>query len=377
MKKNVLVVGPFSEQAGGVITFQKNLITHSDLSQRWNFIPFNISRPAKKKHNIAHGYEAFLQSDVSRMAKALSITGWNFARFPLAIQQADVLQIQSSDYYSFWEASLYTLIAKKLRKPVVVRFGGAFDNFYEQSSPQQQRIIRHCLQHPDQIVVQSQKWKDYFSQFTAVEKLNIVPNAVPFPPPIPARNNPIPVALFICTAEAKRKGLDTILRAAPSLKDKIRFLFVAANEEVHRQVDDLGLSDMIEIRGNVPRHVMKEEIYPASDIFLIPSHGEGFPNSMLEAMASGLPVIGSHAGAIPEVIIPPKNGFLIDAHAHEALLESIQQLLDNPDLRQSQGAFNHHLCETTYEITHLFRRFDTIWNTAITSKAKKKDEPLP
>ena len=52
-RPKVLVVGPFSEQAGGVITFQRNLIHHSDLKERWDFIPYNISRPAKKNKNIS------------------------------------------------------------------------------------------------------------------------------------------------------------------------------------------------------------------------------------------------------------------------------------------------------------------------------------
>lgn len=364
-RPKVLVVGPFSEQAGGVITFQRNLIEHSDLKERWEFIPYNISRPPKKNKNISHGYEAFLQSDITRMAKAVGITAKNIVSFPIALCDIDVLQIQSSDYYSFWEAAVYTRIAKALGKKTVVRFGGAFDRFYEQSSLKQKEIIGTCLQHPDQIVVQSESWKDYFSQFTDSDRLNIVPNAVPFPPPIPKRTNPTPIALFICTAEAKRKGIDTILKAAPSLRGIVRFLFIAANEEVHQQVTALGLDDMIEIRGTVSRTEMKEKIYPYADIFLIPSHGEGFPNSMLEAMASGLPVVGSYAGAIPEVISPPKNGFLIDAYDFERLALHIKDLAQNESLRQKQGTYNHRLCETTYEITQLFRRFDVVWNKAM------------
>ena len=367
-RPKVLVVGPFSEQAGGVITFQRNLIHRSDLKERWDFIPYNISRPAKKNKNISHGYEAFLQSDILRMGQAINVTAKNMLSFPLHLRDIDVLQIQSSDYYSFWEAAIYTRIAKSLGKPTVVRFGGAFDNFYENSSPKQQKVIRACLQHPDQIVVQSGTWKEYFSQFTDPERLNIVPNAVPFPPPIPKRTNSIPVALFICTAEAKRKGIETILRAAPKLRGEITFLFIAANEEVHQQVQNLGLDDMITVQGTVRREEMKEKIYPNVDVFLIPSHGEGFPNSMLEAMAAGLPVIGSYAGAIPEVIIPPKNGFLMDASDDKLLVQHIKTLVRDLPLRLEQGKYNHNLCETTYEITNLFRRFDTVWNKAIKDK---------
>jgi len=125
---------------------------------------------------------------------------------------------------------------------------------------------------------------------------------------------------------------------------------------------------MIEMRESVPREIMKQEIYPSCDLFLIPSHGEGFPNSMLEAMASGMPIVGSFAGAIPEVIIPPKNGFLNDANDHKGLARDILTLIENKELRLEQGRYNHHLCETTYEIVNLFRRFDTVWQKAMNEK---------
>ncbi|MEC7985499.1 MAG: glycosyltransferase family 4 protein [Myxococcota bacterium] len=362
-----LVVGPFSATAGGVVTFQRNLIFHSDLKERWQLEPFNISRPPKKEKNISHNYKAFLQSSKRRMIQASAITGWNVIRYPNALRGCDVVQIQSSDFYSFWEAGVYTLIAKALGKPVVVRFGGAFDKFYEQSSTQEKDLIRWLLKQPDQIVVQSDNWKEFFSSLTDAERLNIVPNAVPTPPPIPIRNNPVPVALFICTAEAKRKGIDTVLKAAPHLRGIVRFQFLAASNEVRERVQHLGLSDMIDVQGSLPRKDLKEKYYPEADIFLIPSHSEGFPNSMLEAMAAGLPVVGSPAGAIPEVIVPPKNGFLNPASDHEGLIRDVRKLAQDTTLRTRQGQASHQLCCTTYDIKTVFRRFDTVWNKAIRS----------
>lgn len=366
-RPRVLVVGPFAAISGGIVTFQRNLTQLSNVKERWEMTPFNISRPAKKHISDNHNYGAIIESGYKRLLKGVGITGWNVSRFPLHVRHADVLQIQSSDYYSFWESMLYTFIAKQIGRPVVVRFGGSFDIFYERSTPQTRKVIQNALKMPDQIVVQSSGWKDFFSTITDRERLNIVPNAVPPPPPMPDRKtNGLPVkALFICTADAKRKGVDTILAAAPKLRGKVHFVFVATPESTKQEIQTLGLSDMIEVYDSVSRDEMKNHFYPGADIFLIPSHSEGFPNSMLEAMAAGLPIVGSPAGAIPEVIKPGVHGFLNPAEDVEGLTKDVLKLVQNPQLRHKMGANNYHLICEEYILNNVFGRFDTIWQKAI------------
>jgi glycosyltransferase involved in cell wall biosynthesis len=356
---HALVVGPFAATTGGVVTFQKNLIQHSNLKERWNFTQFNISRPAKKKIYDNHHYGAIFQSGTRRLLKGVGITAWNFTRFPLLSKKADVLQIQSSDYYSFWEAMLYTQIAKRMGKSVVVRFGGSFNIFYESSSPRIQSRIRWALKQPDQIVVQSQGWKNFFSTLTDSERLNIVPNAVPPPPPIPDRGSHKTEvkALFICSVDAKRKGVETVLGAAPSLRGKVKFIFLATPESIKEEVR--------KIHDSVSRDEMKHYFYPQADIFLIPSHSEGFPNSMLEAMAAGLPVVGSPAGAIPEVIEEGIHGYLNPADDIAGLAEDVRTLVENPELRHRMGKANYDLILKEYVLDKVFSRFDTIWKKAM------------
>ena len=359
--RKVLVVGPWGA-TGGVHTFMRNLCIHSNLKESWDFQQFNISRPPKKVSDNHH-YN-FLHSDPTRLFKSLVVTGKNAARYPRHVHSSDLLQIQSSDYYSFWEAMAYTKLAKTLRKPVVVRFGGIFDQFYASSSEREKKLIRRALLLPDAVIVQSSSWKTFFKQFIPEERLNIVPNAVPTPPPIPDRSErkEMVTALFICTNDAKRKGIDSVLKAVAKLKSRVRFVFVAVNDSVRSLVQENGLEEDIELHAPVSNEEMKHSFYPRSDIFLLPSRGEGFPNSMLEAMAAGLPVVTTPVGAIPDVLTPNVHGFMNDPMDVSAFIRDIAFLVDNPAERLAMGHRCYELVSTKYNLDVVFARFARLWD---------------
>lgn len=364
LNNNVLVVGPYTG-AGGVVTFQRNLIEISDLKSRWNFTQYNIVRPPQKKESNHH-YNAILQQDFSRFIKASAITAKNFLRYFHALKSIDVVQIQSSDYYSFWESAYYALVAKKYKKPVVVRYGGVFDVFYNNSSPRAQKVIRWFLQQPDAIIVQSQSWKDFFSTLLPAHKIHIVGNAIPFQPPIDRSNREeLPKVLFICGAEAKRKGYFELIEAVKELP--LELIIVAPNEDVRKDMDNRNYNHVTLLEA-VPRDIMKSKLYPQADIFVIPSHGEGFPNSMLEAMAASLPIIATPVGAIPEVIQHEEQGFIVPVNNVKELRARLKQLATSKKLQQQMGKQSYQTAMEKYEINTMFARFERVWSMVIQNK---------
>ena len=86
---------------------------------------------------------------------------------------------------------------------------------------------------------------------------------------------------------------------------------------------------------------------------------------MLEAMASGLPVVGSPAGAIPEVIQQGVHGFLNPADDSNGLARDVSKLVDDPVLRHKMGKANYDLICDEYILNRVFSRFDRIWKKAI------------
>jgi glycosyltransferase involved in cell wall biosynthesis len=81
---------------------------------------------------------------------------------------------------------------------------------------------------------------------------------------------------------------------------------------------------------------------------LFPSHDEGFPNSVLEAMAIGLPVVACNVGAIPEMIEQDIGGYVVNVGEVDKMKEHLKNLSLNPELRKSMGLFNKKKSKENY-----------------------------
>jgi glycosyltransferase involved in cell wall biosynthesis len=74
-----------------------------------------------------------------------------------------------------------------------------------------------------------------------------------------------------------------------------------------------------------------------ADIFVLPSHTEGLPNAMIEAMAAGLPVIVTPVGSIPDVVTHEDNGLLVPPRNAPALAAALRYLIVSAERRQQLG----------------------------------------
>ncbi len=99
-------------------------------------------------------------------------------------------------------------------------------------------------------------------------------------------------------------------------------------------IDEHDLQDHIELLGS--RNDVSE-ILKTIDVFVLPSLAEGIALTLLEAMASGLPVIATHVGGNPELIDNDKNGMLVPPQTSVELAECIQRYQNNRDLRMLHG----------------------------------------
>lgn len=103
--------------------------------------------------------------------------------------------------------------------------------------------------------------------------------------------------------------------------------------EIKRKTVDLGLEKQVIFGG------LCDDVFPKlshADAFLLPSKWEGIPMTVIEAMGTGLPVIASRVGGLPDMIEDGKEGLLIDP-TPEALAKAISKVLSGEDLRQALG----------------------------------------
>jgi glycosyltransferase involved in cell wall biosynthesis len=132
---------------------------------------------------------------------------------------------------------------------------------------------------------------------------------------------------FASTWANDRKGAD-LLKAALTGLDSQQFGFLAWGAQ---------LSDRAEFPlpvhhvGPVQQDARLRELYSACDLFLCPSRADNFPNTVLEALACGTPVVGSRAGGIPEMVREGETGWLHETDSSEALRHALTDALRERD----------------------------------------------
>ena len=151
----------------------------------------------------------------------------------------------------------------------------------------------------------------------------------------------VPVVLYVGVL-SPRKGVIDLMTASSSLIDRgvdHRLVLVGGRPDEGDEAEQ-------EVRAAAPPHAelvgsVPYEQIPAfmagADVFCLPSWYEAMPLSILEAMASGLPVVATTVGQIPEVV-DSEVGELVSPQDPEQLADALERLLVSPDLRQAEGA---------------------------------------
>ena len=231
-----------------------------------------------------------------------------------------------------------------------------------------------CLKKAKCVSVVSNALKSQLGEYYDTENVSIISmgcDTTKFGPENKIENyfnqNGKPVVLFVGRL-AEKKGVKYLLEAAKDID--AQFVIVGdgpLREELETQARDLG--DKVVFLGAKP-HSELTTIIASADLFVAPSitakdgDKEGLPTTIIEAMASGLPVVGSDSGGIKEIIADGINGFVVPEKAIEDIKSSIQKILSDKELYQS-------MCEQaiktakTYDYKEKAKLFAELINKAL------------
>jgi glycosyltransferase involved in cell wall biosynthesis len=157
---------------------------------------------------------------------------------------------------------------------------------------------------------------------------------------LPAREGGATVSLLAVGSVVPRKGYDVLVAALARLADlPWRVVIVGDRQrspETARSLDAdiarLGLADRVRFTGAVASECLTQH-YAAADLFVLPSRFEGYGMAFAEAIAHGLPVIGTTAGAIPDTV-PAVAGVLVPPDDVDALATALRRLIESPQERK-------------------------------------------
>ena len=148
-----------------------------------------------------------------------------------------------------------------------------------------------------------------------------------------------------------QKGLDLAMRALGSLKELEWEWYIAGDgpqrEALQLLAEELGIAERVKFLGWQSGEQLLM-CYQQANLFLFPSRHEGMPNAMLEAMATGLPVIASCIAGNEELVIDAQTGCLVSPEDTDSLRDALKTLLIDPARRQEMGDASRRHVEKNY-----------------------------
>jgi glycosyltransferase involved in cell wall biosynthesis len=118
-----------------------------------------------------------------------------------------------------------------------------------------------------------------------------------------------------------------------------------------------------------------EHVYPAFDLFVLPSHREGFPRSAMEAAATGLPVIATDIRGCREVVSHGKTGLLVPLDDPARLAGAIEELAVDSDLRRRMGTAGRRKAEAEFDdravVTKTLQAYERVLIPATSSRRRR------
>src|SRR3989344_1794594 len=158
----------------------------------------------------------------------------------------------------------------------------------------------------------------------------------------------------------QRKGIDFLLQAwknVVKVSPKSKLLLLGDGpmlQEMRNSASQLEIKDSVYFLGHTQQIL---DFLQASDIFVLPSLQEGMPNSLLEAMACGLPVIATRIGGVMDIVKDGENGILIEPADPQGLADGILRLLNDSEFARKIACNAFQTIKNSYSIDSIAARY--------------------
>jgi glycosyltransferase involved in cell wall biosynthesis len=248
----------------------------------------------------------------------------------------DIFHFQNIDI------DLFTFFLIKIqKKPFVVWAQGSDVYFRSTTEKLKSKIV---LKYADAVIALTEDMKNYLKDIYKKDIL-IIPNGIDlsnfenlskdyFYTKFGFEKN-TKIILYVGTFRPV-KGLKYLIEAMKIIGCNEKRLIIIGHgeekEDMEKLVKNLNLENCVTFLGKTPNsEVIKYMV--SSDVFVLPSLSEGFPITILEAMASALPIVTTKVRGLPEIFKDGQNGFLVEPRNPEQLAEKILLILNDEDLR--------------------------------------------
>lgn len=287
----------------------------------------------------------------------------------------------------FGPTSLYLKWLKyRYQLPLVVTFHG------KDATATPKRLsakkLREMLHTPDKILVVSEHMKKQLVEYGAdaakidVHRVGIDVGQFQFHP---RELNGDKVRLLHVSGFTEKKGIPVLLRAfskACAVDPRLHLTLVGNGPDgpkAQEMIGELGLQDQVSFLGFIPHQDVVEH-YNRCHLFIHPSitasdgSMEGVPTVLMEAMATGMPVLASEHSGIPELVEDGYSGFLSPENDVEALAKNILELANRPEMWERFGSHARRKVEENHNFATQIEKLEAVYRS-LTGPAHRPNQP--
>jgi len=346
---SVLVTTPDPEETGGVAAYYAVLREHLGADVDFCVVGTRAGRETALRKGIR------LLRDYGRFYRAARSKRYDLIHLNPSLGPKALLR-----------DGLSLLLAKSLGRRVLVFLRG-WDPACEAALRRRfLPLFRWVYFRADAFVVLASQFRSTLQEFGCRKPIyletTVVPDEVfssPAGRPAPSMPRDRLNLLFLSRVE-KAKGIYEAVEAWRILKKKYPALAMTVagdgseREAVQQYVRSQNLKGIV-FPGWV-RAQAKRETFAGADFYLFPSYHEGMPNSVLEAMACGLPVVTRAVGGLRDFFEDGKMGFLTESRDPEVLASLVERLILDPGLRRAMAEYNRAFAQQNFTASAVARR---------------------
>ena len=272
---------------------------------------------------------------------------WHLLRFALApLPRGALVHLHASWHSSFWRKMAYARVSWWKGARVLLHVHPTyFMDFYESGGPLRQRAIRATLRRCQALMVLTEEMAAGLRALAPDCRMYVMPNPVDLDEfgaqPVPARE---PATVVFLGWFVPGKGTYDLLEALARLHGRrpgLRAVFggYKMEDQLRERVRALGLGGVVEVAGWCGRADVVRLLRTCT-LLALPTHSEGIPMVLLEAMACGTPVVTCPVSGIPAVARDGRNALFVRPGDIEGLTAALERLLDDPALREAMSQAN-------------------------------------
>lgn len=290
--------------------------------------------------------------------------------FRLAMLENDdsvITHIHFSTGMSFWRKLVLFRIAKlKGHRTVIHMHAPEFKRFYAKSNLFKKSQIRGFFRDADILIVLSRDWQELCARICPEANIRILNNGVDIKRFSGRAVHGDRVNIVMMGRLGERKGTYDLFRAFSSLASENPNLHLILGgdgdvKELRSLAKAQSLMERVHILGWVSG-ANQIDVFRSADIYALPSYHEGFPGSILEAMAIGLPIVATPVGGVPELVRPGQNGFLVEPGNVLEIENALRNLASDPALRNKMGRESRRLAVEVYDARNKLKELLCIYS---------------